>query len=420
MTTQTGKLRWLRTPGLIVTTIGLTLYVERWVEYIAEGGAKSKSGHDDHDGHGDGDEHADEHGTDEHGTDEHAGHEDAKRVKITDEGRRNAGIEIGTAGPGKVHVTISLPGDVRVNAERVSHVSPRVGGVAREINAKLGDVVKRGDVLALLDSRELTGISRDMRATSERVKLAEANLLRIEKLYKDGISPEKDFLSAKNELATAQIERDSAAEALASTGTGGGGVYKLIAPLDGTIIEKHLAVGEVVSNTEPTFIIADLSSLWVDLTVYSKDLAWISVGQPVRIRTEGIKESAAGAVTFLSATASGEARTTNARVVLNQPPHSWKPGLFVTGDVAIEEIDAAIVVPEDSVQTLDGRTVVFVEHDEVFEGRPVKVGHIGLRPDGRTKTVEILEGLATGDRIVTKGAFTLRAELGKGSAGHEH
>jgi cobalt-zinc-cadmium efflux system membrane fusion protein len=107
-------------------------------------------------------------------------------------------------------------------------------------------------------------------------------------------------------------------------------------------------------------------------------------------------------------------------VLLKRPSPAWKPGLFVTAEVAIEEIDAAVVVPEEAIQTVEGRTVVFVEEEDAFESRPVKLGHIGLHPDGKTKSVEVLSGLAAGVPIVVRGAFTLKAELGKGAAGHDH
>ena len=417
MSTTQPLRSWASLALLIATGAGAALFIERLVLHSHASDSDDKHGGNEH-AQG---EHSEALGHDgEQGPDEHEAHGGIDRIKLTPEGRANAGIEVSPAGPGKVNVTLSLPGDVRVNAESLAHVSPRVGGIAREVKARLGDQVLRGDVLALLDSRELTSISRDARAAQERVKLAEANFTRLEKLFKDGIASEKDFLAAKGNLAEAKIEKESTAEALASKGTGGGGVYKLVAPLDGTIIEKHIAIGEVLSDVTPAFVIADLSSLWVDLTVYSKDLGWIAVGQPVRLRTEGIKESAAGTIALLSATASGEARTTNARVLLERPSPAWKPGLFVTADVAIEEIDAAVVVPEEAIQTVEGRTVVFVEEEDAFESRPVKLGHIGLQPDGKTKSVEILSGLAAGVPIVVRGAFTLKAELGKGAAGHDH
>ncbi len=406
----TGGL-WAGALALVVGTAGITLGVERWVLHHDHEGGRDRDGHDEHEGH----PHAE--GEAEKKADGHGGED---RVVLTPEGRANAGIELATAGPGKVDVILSLPGQVAINGEAVAHVTPRVSGTAREVKKRLGDSVRRGELLALLDSRELSEISREARSSGERVKLAEANLTRTEKLFKEGITPEKDLLTAKQALAEAKIEQESASQMLASTGTGGGGTYRLVAPLDGTIIEKHLTVGEVVKDDATCFVIADLSTLWVDVTVYSKDLAWIALGQPVRVRVDGIKEPAAGTISFLSATASGEARTTIARVLLDNRSGAWKPGLFVTSDVAIEQIDAAVVVPEDAVQTLEGRPVVFVEDGDAFEARPVKLGHIGLDAGGKAKSREIEGGLRAGDRYVAKGAFVLKAELGKGSAAHEH
>lgn len=404
---------WIGRVVLVGTTIGLTLLADRWITYFLDGS------HDEHEGHGHGDEHG--HGAEGKAHDEHAeSDEHAQRVVLTEEGKKNAGIALGTAAPGKVHVTLSLPGEVRLNEELVAHVTPRVSGISREVKARLGDVVKRGDVLATLDSRELTDISREARASQERVKLAEQNLTRVEKLSKDGIVPEKELLLAKQALAEAKIEQESAAQMLASTGAGGGGVYKMVAPIDGTIIEKHATVGEVLKDDAAAFMIADLSKLWVDVTVYSKDLAWVSVGQPVRIRAEGIREPAHGTIAFISATAMGEARTTSARVLIDNPGGAWKPGLYVTADIAIEEVDAAVVVPEEAVQSLEGRSVIFVVEDEAYEPRRVKLGHVGLDQGGKARFLEVLSGLEKGDAYVEKGAFILKAELGKGSAGHEH
>lgn len=406
---------WIGRVVLVGATIGLTLWVDRWVTYLRE----SKT--DSHAGHGHGDAH-EEHGEHEgEGAEAHDHAPGTKHVTLTEEGRKNAGITLATAAAGKVHVTLSLPGEVRLNEELVAHVTPRVSGITREVKGRLGDNVKRGDLLATLDSRELTDISREARASQERVKLAEQNLTRIEKLSKEGIIPEKEYLLAKQALAEAKIEQESAAQMLASTGAGGGGVYKMVAPLDGTIIEKHATLGEVLKDDSAAFVIADLKELWVDVTVYSKDLAWVSVGQPVRIRAEGIAEPASGTIAFISATAMGEARTSSARVLIENPGGAWKPGLYVTADIAIEEVDAKVVLPEDAVQTVEGRTVVFVEEEDGgFEVRPVKVGHVGLDATGKARFLEIEHGLEAGDRFVDRGSFTLKAELGKGSAGHEH
>lgn len=394
---------WAGAVALVATTAGATIAIDRAIDRASARLA-----------HGDPEEHR-EH---ESAQGEHEG--EAERVELTPEGRANAGIELAAAGPGEVDMTLTLPGQVTLNGEALAHVTPRVGGIAREVKSRIGDRVKRGDVLALIDSRELSEISREARSSRERVKLADANLTRIAKLYEEGIVPEKEYLTAKQAYAEAKIQEESAAQMLATTGTGGGGTYKLVAPLDGTVIEKHMTLGEVIKDDQPAFVIADLSTLWVDVTIYSKDLAWVAVGQPVRVRAEGIKLPAAGKISFLSATATGEARTTSARVLLDNASGVWKAGLFVVADIAIERIEANVVVPEEAVQTIEGRSVVFVEDGDGFRAQPVKVGHVGLDADGRAKFVEIESGLQPGSRYVSKGSFTLKAELAKGSAGHEH
>lgn len=401
-----GKL-WAGAVALVAATAGATIAIDRALGHATAPSATNGQG-----------AHGDDHGA--HG-DDHGDHEgEADRVELTAEGRVNAGIEVAAAGPGEVDMTLTLPGQVTLNGEALAHVTPRVGGIAREVKSRIGDKVKRGDVLALIDSRELSEISREARSSRERVKLADANLTRIEKLYKEGIVPEKEYLAAKQAYAEAKIDEESAAQSLATTGTVGGGTYRLVAPIDGTVIEKHITLGEVVKDDQPAFVVADLSTLWIDVTIYSKDLAWVAVGQPVRVRAEGIKVPAAGKISFLSATATGEARTTSARVLLDNSSGVWKAGLFVVADIAIERIKASVVVPEEAVQALEGRSVVFVEDGDGFRAQPVKVGHVGLDADGRARFVEIESGLVPGARYVSKGAFTLKAELAKGSAGHEH
>lgn len=374
-----------------------------------------------HDEHHD-DEHADhKHGEqkdDPRGHDEHA----EGRVKLTPAMIQNAGLELLTAGPGKVSVTVSLPGEIALNAEALAHVTPRVAGAVREVKKQLGDVVKKGDVLAVLDSRELAELQRELLTAKERLTLAEDKFKRQEALWKEKISAEKDYLEAKQALAEAQIENRTAAQKLsAAAGTGGKGAgYTLVAPLDGTIIEKHASVGEVLKDDTQAFVIADLSTIWVNVTVYAKDLARVRVGQPARVRAEGIEKPAEGTITYLGRVVGEQTRSATARVVLKNPGPEWRPGLFATADVAVDEGDAPVVTADEAVQTVDGREVVFLQEDDVFEARPVKLGRRGIAPDGQTRVVEVLSGVAVGERYVGKNSFILKAELGKSEAGHEH
>jgi membrane fusion protein, heavy metal efflux system len=389
---------------LIAAAVGATVLIEHKVHARHE-----EAGHEPHEGHG--------HGEHEEGESEEG------KIKLTPAMRENAGLEIRKAGPGKVAVTVALPGEVALNAEAVAHVTPRVAGAVREVKKQLGDVVKKGEVLAILDSRELAEMQRELLAAKARLSLAETTFKRQEALWKEKISSEKDYQIAKQALAEAQIEHRSASQKLnASAGLGPkGGGYSLVAPLDGTIIEKHIAIGEVLKDDTQAFVIADLSSVWVNVTVYAKDLPRIQMDQAAQVRAEGIEQPALGTITYLGSVVGEQNRSAVARVVLNHPGAAWRPGLFVTAEVTVAEGDAKVALTEEAVQKVAGKDVVFVQEGDVFEARPVKLGRHGAGPAGQSfHLVEITEGLAEGELYVAKNSFILKAELGKSEAGHEH
>lgn len=341
-------------------------------------------------------------------------------IELSEAARENAGLEVREAGPGQLSTTITLPGEIAINADRLAHLTPRVSGTVTEVKGQLGQRVKKGDVLAVLQSNELSEISRDARAANAHLKLAQANFDRLDDLYKQGVVAQKEQLSAKTDLEEAKIAAESANQMLALASEGGvGATYTLKAPIDGTILEKHVTLGEVLKSESVAFVLADLSSVWVELTVYAKDLARIDVGQTVRVRADGIDEPATGTIEFLGATASSVSRSSHARVVLTNPGAKWRPGLFVSAEVAVATDQVDVVVPADAVQTVEGKSVVFVEDGEHFEVREVTPKRTGLDKDG-VAVVSIELGLAKGDKYVAKNAFVLKAELGKGSAEHDH
>jgi membrane fusion protein, heavy metal efflux system len=399
---------------LIAAAVGATVLIEHKVHARHE-----EAGHEEHEGHGHGEAKRGDHGHGEHEEGEHA---DGK-IKLTPAMRENAGLEILKAGPGKVAVTVALPGEVALNAEAVAHVTPRVAGAAREVKRQLGDVVKKGEVLAILDSRELAEMQRELLAAKERLSLAQTNFKRQEALWKEKISSEKDYHAAKQALAEAQIEHRGATQKLSlSAGSNArGGGYSLVAPLDGTIIEKHIAIGEVLKDDTQAFVIADLSSVWVNVTVYAKDLPRIQMGQAAEVRAEGIEKPALGTITYLGSVVGEQNRSAVARVVLKEPGAAWRPGLFVTAEIIVAEGDAPVAITEEAVQKVEGKDVVFVQEGDVFEMRPVKLGRHGAAPEGQSfHLVEVTAGVAAGELYVAKNSFILKAELGKSEASHEH
>jgi cobalt-zinc-cadmium efflux system membrane fusion protein len=190
--------------------------------------------------------------------------------------------------------------------------------------------------------------------------------------------------------------------------------YELRARLAGTVIAKEIAPGEFVSSVRQAFVIADLSSVWVDLDVYRPDFGRLRAGQRVRVDAGDGTPAVATTLAYLSPIGAPSTQTLLARAVLPNPEQSWRPGLFVTAEVETDARPAPVVIAAEAVQRLRDRDVVFVAHDGGFEPQPVTLG----RRDG--ERVEVLEGLAPGQRYVARGSFLVKAELGKAGADHDH
>lgn len=190
--------------------------------------------------------------------------------------------------------------------------------------------------------------------------------------------------------------------------------YEVKSELAGTIIEKHAALGEFVGEGEAIFIIADLSSVWVDLNIFRQDAARVKADQSVAIDGgEGLPK-AEGKISYLSPFGAESTQTLLARVVLPNPNGDWRPGLFVTGAVLFEEAEVPLAVKPGAVQAFRDRTVVFVNEGNLYEPLCVETG----RRD--TDWVEIISGMKAGQRYVAEGSFIIKADILKSGATHDH
>lgn len=190
--------------------------------------------------------------------------------------------------------------------------------------------------------------------------------------------------------------------------------FEMRSQIDGVVIEKDIALGEVISADSEAFVVADLSQVWVDLFVYPTDLPQIKAGQRVRIMDHSTNKEVEGVLAYVAPTISDHTRTALARVILQNPNMAWRPGTFVTGAIVIDESDVAVLVDGNSVQDIAGIPTVFVKKDDAFVATQVRIGR---RDD---KHVEVLEGVTIGARVATSGSFLLKSELTKGEAEHEH
>lgn len=300
--------------------------------------------HDDHAAHDDHGKHDDHAQPADH--DDHAEHGEHSGPVFTVADLQRFGVTLATAGAGEIDRGVELPGEVRPNADRIAHIAPRVAGIVREVRKQVGDRVRAGDTLAVIESEHL----------------------------------------APFELRTA---------------------------IDGTVIDKHIAPGEAVTREQAAFIVADLTTVWVNVSVYQTALADVRVGKPVVITATHGDREATGTVAYLSPIVDQATRTASARVVLPNDDGGWRPGLFVTATV-FDPAPAAVVVPRRALHTVDGSAAVFVVEGDRFAARPVIVGKVGRR------NAEILSGVAVGDRVADERSFLVKAELEKGVGGHEH
>ena len=161
------------------------------------------------------DEHA-EH--DEHAEGEGKGGHDEEIVRLSDAELREFGIHLKTVQAGILNQYIELPGEIVLNADRIAHVVPRVAGIVREVGATVGDRIKAGQLLAVLESRELADAKASYLAAVEREKLAQANFAREERLWEKKVTSEQEYLDARQALAESRIEKNSTEQQLHALG----------------------------------------------------------------------------------------------------------------------------------------------------------------------------------------------------------
>jgi len=191
-------------------------------------------------------------------------------------------------------------------------------------------------------------------------------------------------------------------------------VYDLKAPISGTVIDRQISLGEYASEQKPSFVVADLSSIWVDLSIYRQDIKRVAIGDEVLIDPDDGGGDLKAQISYLAPVGTSETQTALARTVLANRDGRLKPGLFVTARLVLAKRNVAVAVRSGAIQTLDNKTVIFVrEEGDKIEARPVELG------DADPKFVEIRAGLAAGERYVAENSFVVKAEMGKGEAEHD-
>lgn len=317
---------------------------------------------------------------------------------------------------------LSATGTILYDQNRVSHVGPKAEGRVMRIERDLGDEVRTGTSLAVMESPELGEAEAAHEQARVELELARENHERELGLFEKGISSRKEMIEARTEFRSREAAFAAATARHRTLGAvdhrgdsvGLGGLYTLSSPIPGTVVERNIVLGQIVGPADDLFTVADLTRLWIVLDIYDRDLARVRQGLSVEIRTTAFAdESFEGVLTYLGQVVDPTTRTVKARVEIDNPERTLRPGMFATAVIRGLETDGALAVPHESLQLLEGRTVVFVPAGpDRFEMRDVTTGS----PVGDDR-VTVLGGLSVGDRVVSRGSFYLKSELLKESFG---
>jgi cobalt-zinc-cadmium efflux system membrane fusion protein len=187
--------------------------------------------------------------------------------------------------------------------------------------------------------------------------------------------------------------------------------YAIVSPISGTVLERKANPGETVGSDAVLITIADLSTVWIDLAVFARDLGAIRPGLPVRITTADGRVSAQTKLSFVAPAGDAENQSVVARAVVdNSGERKWIAGQFVTGEIVLNASPAPLAVRASAIQTLNGKSTVFVEVPQGFEARAVQTGRTSAQ------SVEIRSGIRAGERYAATNSYLLKAELSKGEA----
>jgi len=190
--------------------------------------------------------------------------------------------------------------------------------------------------------------------------------------------------------------------------------YEVRAPIDGVVVEKDVSLGEAIREDATIFVVANLSTVWVEVTVYSRDVNRVRIGQQVFVRSDETGYGASGVVSYVGPVVGEETRTARARVVIPNPDGRWRPGQFVTVGLVESETQVPLAVRTEAIQTFRDFRVVFARHGNEFEVRMLEVG----RSDA--EYAEVLAGIVPGEPYAATNSYVIKADIGKSGATHDH
>ncbi len=319
---------------------------------------------------------------------------------------------------------LSLPGKVQYSEDRYAKVSSPLVGRVVEVRAKLGDKVAAGQVLLSIESADIGAAYSDYVKAESDLQLATRNYELAKDLFETKALSKKDLVQAENDFFKAQAENRRARERLLALRVPVEELDKpraerlitsrfdLKSPLTGTVVERTVTVGQMVGAdpTQMLYTIADLNVLQVVAEVYERDLSRVSKGTPVAVTVEAYPdETFSGTIVYVGDVVDPTTRTIKVRCNVTNRALKLKPEMFARVLLKTGSSVPVLALPKEAVIEVGGQAFVFVQ---AADGRYVRRFVVTGTVSG--DTIQIREGLQSGERVVVKGALLLKGELEKG------
>jgi RND family efflux transporter, MFP subunit len=356
-------------------------------------------------------------------------HHDDVAVKLTDRQVEVGKFSVAEVSAGVLRKRIAVPGSIVPSGDHIARVAVRLLGTVAELRKRLGDSVQAGEVVAVIESREVADAKSEYLAARLVFDLQQTLFDRSKTLFERKFLSENDFLRARTTFEDARVKHEIARQKLFALSLTEEQIealprqpvetlrrQELRAPISGLVAERRVELGSLVGREgleSELFVIVDLGTVWVEMAVSPSDLAIIQEGRQIAISAGSGSEPSPATIMFISPLLDKDTRRGRVVASVDNAAGKWRPGSFVTAEIPADEAPAAVAVPRTAVQSLKGESTVFVRTAEGFEARKVALG----RQDAQQ--VEVITGLTVGERIATANTFILKAELGKAEVSHD-
>jgi cobalt-zinc-cadmium efflux system membrane fusion protein len=379
----------------------------------------------------------------------------SKRVQFdSTDSVTKAGINVDVVNESPITETITTNGELIFDPNRVALLSSKVPGTVALVLKNIGDRVKNGDILALIDASQVGQLKSEFLKNIVQIRLQKDNVARLTQLVTTGAVTKREILEAETLLQEAEVALLSTRQFLANLGfvlpevndsddpkilsaklqflgipeeivdklpllLRSGNLLPIIAPFDGEVVSSEIVLGTFIDTAKPLFTVSDPSKMWIMLNVRQEDAQYIKEGLQVRFLSDNGDQKTSGVISWISPSVDVKSRTLKVRAEVENKDGRLRDKTFGIGNIVLREEPNAIVVPQEAVQSTTDAQYIFIRDKNYFKPDAPKIFHVRQVRLGakKGKNVEILAGALRGEVVVTKGSNVLLSHLLRNNLG---